>query len=43
MNDFIAVLHIRSVLNRVFGFEEAHEAYDYFARNGHFGKVCIAV
>jgi NADPH:quinone reductase-like Zn-dependent oxidoreductase len=43
MNDFIITHSIRSVVNRVFGFEEAREAYSYFARSGHFGKTCIAV
>lgn len=43
MNDFMAMHPVRSVVNRVFDFAEAHEAYDYFARSGHFGKVCIAI
>ena len=43
MNDFIARHPIHSIVNRVFDFGEAHEAYDYFARSGHFGKVCITV
>ena len=43
MNGFISARGVRSVVNRVFGFDEAHEAYEYFAKSGHFGKVCIAM
>lgn len=41
MNAFIESTHLRPVIDRVFEFEEAHEAFRYFASGTHFGKVCI--
>ncbi|KAL9618249.1 MAG: hypothetical protein Q9160_007019 [Pyrenula sp. 1 TL-2023] len=34
---------IRPVVDRVFGFEEAKEAFEYVAAGSHFGKVVIKV
>jgi NADPH:quinone reductase-like Zn-dependent oxidoreductase len=42
MNQFIACHKIHPMVNRVFRFEEAPEAYLYMSGGGHFGKVCIA-
>jgi NADPH:quinone reductase-like Zn-dependent oxidoreductase len=43
MNAAIAANALRPVVDRVFPFEEALEAYRHFAGRKHFGKVCIAV
>ena len=32
---------LRPVVDRVFAFEELHEALDYLASGQHFGKVCV--
>ena len=32
---------LRPVVDRVFAFEELHEALDYLASGQHFGKICI--
>lgn len=42
MNDAIQKGGIRPVVDRVFAFEEAREAYRYLERGDHFGKVVIA-
>lgn len=34
---------IRPVVDRVFGFKEANEAFKYLASGSHFGKVVIKV
>ena len=39
----MAVHRLRPVIDRVFPFDEAAAAYDYFGRRGHFGKVVIAI
>ena len=43
MNQAIAAVRLRPVVDRVFGFEEAPEALRHLERGAHFGKVCIAV
>jgi NADPH:quinone reductase-like Zn-dependent oxidoreductase len=43
MNAAINANALRPVVDRVFPFEEAAEAYGHFAGRKHFGKVCIAV
>ena len=43
MNAFIASTGLRPVIDRVFEFEEAHDALRYFASGTHFGKVCVRV
>lgn len=41
MNRAIAVHQLRPVIDRVFPFEETHEAYRYMESGAHFGKVVI--
>ena len=41
MNQFIIEHQLRPVIDRVFSFEEAPEAYDYMASGGHLGKIVI--
>jgi NADPH:quinone reductase-like Zn-dependent oxidoreductase len=41
MNAFIESTGLRPVIDRVFEFDEAHEALCYFVSGTHFGKVCI--
>lgn len=41
MNQAIAVNRMQPVIDRIFPFEEAHEAFRYFAEQPHFGKVVI--
>jgi NADPH:quinone reductase-like Zn-dependent oxidoreductase len=43
MNRAIALHAIRPVVDRVFAFEEAPEAYRYLQSGAHFGKVVIAI
>ncbi len=43
MNRAIALHGIRPVIDRVFPFEEARDAYRYLKSGAHFGKVVIAV
>ena len=43
MNRAISLVGLRPVVDRVFGFEEALEAYRYMESGAHFGKVCIRV
>ncbi|MFI9818147.1 zinc-dependent alcohol dehydrogenase family protein [Saccharothrix variisporea] len=43
MNRAIAVAGLRPVVDRVFGFEEAAEAYRYYAKGDAFGKVVISM
>lgn len=43
LNRFLEVAAIRPVVDRVFPFEQAREAYSYLERAGHFGKVVIEV
>ncbi|MCW5980431.1 MAG: NAD(P)-dependent alcohol dehydrogenase [Bryobacteraceae bacterium] len=41
MNRAIVQANLRPVVDRVFPFEEAREAYRYLESGAHFGKVCI--
>jgi len=38
MNRAIALHRLRPVVDRVFAFDEAHEAYRYFESRAHFGE-----
>jgi NADPH:quinone reductase-like Zn-dependent oxidoreductase len=40
---FVATTEIKPVVDRVFGFDEAKEAYRYMESGSHFGKVVIQV
>ena len=42
MNRAIAMHQLRPVIDRIFPFAEAKEAYRYFGGRGHFGKVVIS-
>lgn len=42
MNRAIALHRLRPVIDRVFAFEQAKEAYRYLASRQHFGKVVIS-
>ena len=36
------ILHeMRPVIDRVFAFEEARQAFEHMASGSHFGKICI--
>lgn len=41
--DFLSAHHIRPVIDRVFAFDEAREAYAHLKSGAHFGKVVIRV
>ena len=41
MNGAIAAHRLRPVIDRVFPFDRAHEAYRYFLQGNTFGKVVI--
>jgi NADPH:quinone reductase-like Zn-dependent oxidoreductase len=43
MNEGIARARLRPVVDRVFPFEQAREAYQHLQRGAHFGKVVVAV
>jgi len=43
MNRAIEVNQLRPIVDRVFPFSEAREAYRYLESGAHFGKVCIAI
>lgn len=43
MTRAIAQHGLRPVVDRVFAFEEAREAFEYLAAGKHFGKVCVEV
>lgn len=43
MNAAIAANALRPVIDRIFPFEDAVEAYRHFAGRKHFGKVCIGL
>ena len=43
MNRAVGLHGIRPVIDRVFSFEEARDAYRYLQSGAHFGKVVIAV
>ena len=41
MNRAIAASRLRPVIDRIFPFEQAREAFDYFMQGKLFGKVVI--
>lgn len=41
MNRLIAQTQLRPIIDRVFAFSDAHDAYRYFQRGASFGKVVI--
>ena len=41
MNRAIALHQLRPVVDRVFPFAEAREAFRYMDSGAHFGKVCV--
>jgi NADPH:quinone reductase-like Zn-dependent oxidoreductase len=43
MADAIALNKLRPVVDRVFAFEDAKDAFAYMASGKHFGKVAIAI
>lgn len=43
MNRAFEMHEIHPVIDRVFGFEEAVEAFEYFQKGAHLGKVCISL
>jgi NADPH:quinone reductase-like Zn-dependent oxidoreductase len=43
MNRAMEVNAVRPVIDRIFPFSEARDAYRYLESGSHFGKVCIAV
>lgn len=43
MNRAMTVNQAHPVIDKVFPFSEAREAYRYLESGSHFGKVCIAV
>jgi NADPH:quinone reductase-like Zn-dependent oxidoreductase len=42
MNRALALPRLQPVVDRVFPFDEAPNAYRYFESRGHFGKVVIS-
>jgi NADPH:quinone reductase-like Zn-dependent oxidoreductase len=42
MNRAISAHRLKPVIDRVFGFGQAKEAYEHFEARRHFGKVVIA-
>jgi len=43
LNRLLAASQIHPVIDKVFPFEQAREAYEYLNRRGHVGKVVIQV
>jgi NADPH:quinone reductase-like Zn-dependent oxidoreductase len=43
LNRAMAVSQVHPVIEEVFPFEQAREAYGHCASGAHFGKVCIAI
>jgi NADPH:quinone reductase-like Zn-dependent oxidoreductase len=43
MNAFIEGKNIKPIIDKVFSFEQAEQAYDYLESGSHFGKVVIKV
>jgi NADPH:quinone reductase-like Zn-dependent oxidoreductase len=43
LNRFLSAAEIHPVIDRVFTFEHAREAYEHLSKAGHFGKVVIEV
>jgi NADPH:quinone reductase-like Zn-dependent oxidoreductase len=42
MNHAIRTHRLRPVIDRTFAFEQAPEAFDLLASQGHFGKVVVS-
>ena len=43
MNALVSAIKLKPVIDKVFGFEEAREAYEYQWGQHHVGKVVIKV
>jgi NADPH:quinone reductase-like Zn-dependent oxidoreductase len=43
MNRAMEINGVHPVIDRVFPFAEARDAYRYLESGSHFGKICIAV
>ena len=43
MNRAVAMHEMRPVVDRIFPFAEAREAFEFVMNGAHFGKVCIAI
>lgn len=43
MNRAIALAGMRPVVDRVFAFEQAREAFEHLKSGAHFGKVCVRI
>ncbi len=43
LNRFLSVVEIHPVIDRIYPFQQGHEAYEHLKRAGHFGKVVIEV
>jgi NADPH:quinone reductase-like Zn-dependent oxidoreductase len=43
LNRAIAQAGLRPVIDRVFGFDEARQAFEHLASGAHFGKVCVRI
>lgn len=43
MNRALAIHRVRPVVDRVFDFDQAPEAFSYMASAQHFGKICISI
>ena len=43
LNRAMAVSQVHPVIDKVFPFAQAREAYGHFESGAHFGKVCIAI
>jgi NADPH:quinone reductase-like Zn-dependent oxidoreductase len=41
--DFVAAHRIQPLVDRIFSFEQGHEAFDHLAGGGHFGKVVMTM
>jgi NADPH:quinone reductase-like Zn-dependent oxidoreductase len=41
MNRAISLHQLHPVIDRVFSFDEARQAFEYMASGSHFGKICI--
>ena len=42
MNRAISLAEMRPVIDRVFEFEQLHEAFHHMENGAHFGKICVA-
>ena len=43
MNDFMTEHQLRPLIDRVFPFEEAAQAYEHMASGRHMGKIVITL